>query len=421
MPSNDGWTMNIKQLALCFVALAVTSHSYAMVADNRYFPWYGQPYARTAEKRSNVNAELFFMTGNEAYGNSSKERKGIPEVWGTYDQKLASEALIALGITSPLLAQWQLQKVIEWNTNQKIEGQGVLLRGEWYLPFGFSLGASSGLMRVNCNQSFSLPRETRVTNLGLTTAQEEELDRERRLMNDLIGLTGTQWSETGALDTQLYLRWGGIWDYKLKSRQVDAGVFAGVYLPSAKQRDINNSASIPFGGNNQTGLFVGADLALELKEDVTFGMLVQLSNRLTGIQKERLPLKKENHLFGGTTGDVRVDQGVTFVWNPYFRFGDLQDGLGLHLGYTIASHASDVWTDVRQDKTIAVELNEIYTRSNWNAEYLSLHLFYDSGKVTHKDAILPIITFNWDIPIKFLGAKEVSKTHKIAVGLAFNF
>lgn len=412
--------MTTKHLMLLLGTLIVTTQSLAMVADNRYFPWYGQPYARTVEKRSNLQSELFFITGDDAYGDSSKEKKGIPELWGTYDQKLLSEAIIEIGLTTPLLAQWQFQRKIEWTVQQKIEAQGLSFRGEWALMNRLSVGASGGLMRANCNQTFKIPHVTK-KDLSLTPSQEEELDRERRAMNDLIGLTGTQWKKTGLLDTVIYFRWGGTWDYFLKSRQVDAGVTGGVYIPSSEARDINNAASIPFGGNNTAGLFVGGDFALELKEDWTFGMAMHLSNRFKKTQKRRLPVKKENHLFGATTGNVEVDEGVTFVWNPYFKFGDLQDGLGVHLGYTLAVHAGDVWTDKREDKTITVDLNNIYKLSRWDAEYLSLHVFYDSGKVTKTDKIRPIITFNWDVPIKVFAAKDVSKTHKIALGIAFTF
>jgi hypothetical protein len=412
--------MTTKYLMLLLGALTAATQSFSMAGDNRYFPWYGQSYARTVEKRSNFQTELFFMTGDEAFGNSSKEKKGIPEIWGTYDQKLLSEAIIAIGLTTPLLAQWQVQRVIEWDVNQKIEAQGLNLKGEWALTKRFSIGASGGLMRVNCNQTFKIPRVTR-NDMSLTPSQEEELDRERRAMNDLIGLTGTQWQKTGLLDTEVYVRWGGTWDYILKSRQVDMGAVGGFYIPTSEEREINNSASIPFGGNNAAGLFISSDFSLELKEDWTFGMSLRLSNRFKKTQKRRLSVKKENHLFGATTGDVEVDEGVTFAWNPYFRFGDLQDGLGAHLGYTLATHSGDVWTDKRTDKTITVDLNNIYDRSKWTAEYLSLHVFYDSGKVTKTDKIRPIITFNWDIPVKALAAEEVSKTHKIALGIAFTF
>lgn len=413
--------MTIKQVILVIAALVATSDSYAMAINNRYLPWYTQPFGRTLDIRSHVHGELFFMTGDKAFARSD-ETKGIPEVWGKYDQKLASEALLSMGIVNPsiLLAQWQTQKTILWDVDQKIESQGFAIDGEWALARGISFGGSCAFMRVNCNQTFSIPAVIR-SDMGLMPSQENQLDSQRRDMNKLIGITGTQWSETGFSDAEVYIRWGNVWDYKLKSRQVDAGIKTGFYFPFAKKRDEDNSASIPFGSNGLYGFFFSGDIALEVKEDWTCGMALQLSNHFSKTQKRRLPVKKENYLFGGTTGNVRVNPGVTVVWNPFLKLGDLRDGWNVHVGYTLSHHAGDVWTDKRDDTTITIDLNDIHKLSEWNAEYLSLYVSYDPSKVTKEYKIQPILTINWDAPIRMFAAEEVAKTHKIALGVAFDF
>jgi hypothetical protein len=412
--------MTIKQVMLVITALVVTTQSHAMSINNRYLPWYTQPFGRTIEKRSHLQTELFFMTGDKAFHQSSDESKGIPEVWGKYNQKTANDVLLFMNIASPLRAQWQAEKSILWDVDQKIESQGLTLKGEWTIGRGISFGGSSSLMRINCNQTFSIPFDTRKA-MHLTPDQENQLDSQRRAMNELIGITSTQWSETGLSDTELYVRWGNVWEYELKSRQVDAGIKTGFYFSSGVKRDEDNPASIPFGSNGMNGFFFGGDIALEVKEDWTVGMAMQLSKHFEKIQKRRLPVKKENYLFGGTTGTIEIDPGVTFVWNPFLRLGDLQDGVDAHIGYTLAHHAGDVWTDKRADKTITVDLNDMYKLSKWDAEYLSIYVSYDPSKVTKKDKVQPIITINWDAPVKVFVAEDVSKTHKIALGIAFDF
>lgn len=413
--------MTIKQAILIITALVATSESCAMAINNRYLPWYTQPFGRTLDIRSHVHGELFFMTADKAFAPSD-ETKGIPEVWGKYDQKLASEVLLAMGIVNPslLLAQWQAQKTVLWDVDQKIESQGFTFDGEWAVGHGISIGGSTSLMRVNCNQTFSIPSVTR-RDMHLTTDQENQLDQQRRDMNKLIGITSTQWSATGMSDTVLYLRWGNVWDYKLKSRQVDAGIKTGFYFPSGIKRNQNNTASIPFGSNGLYGFFFGGDIVLEIKEDWNVGMALQLSSHFSKTQLRRLPVKKENYLFGGTTGNVKVNPGVTLVWNPFLKIGDLRDDWIVHVGYTLSHHAGDVWTDKRTDTTIAIDLNDIHKLSKWDAEYLSLYVSYDQSKVTKKDKIQPILTINWDAPIRVFTAENVSKTHKIALGVAFDF
>lgn len=409
----------MKQVVLVITALVISSESCAMAINNRYLPWYVQPFARTFDTRSRVHGEIFFMTADKAFAHSD-ESKGIPEIWGRYDQRLASDVLIFMGITSPLLAQWQIETKILWDVDQKIESQGFAFDGEWFLGHGISVGGSGGLMRVNCNQTFSIPTVLR-RDMNLTPDQENQLDRERRAMNELIGITRTQWSGRGLSDTLFYVRWGNIWDYKLKSRQVDAGIKAGVYFPSAAKRDEDNPASIPFGSNGLYGFFFGSDIAFEIKEDWTIGVAMQLSSYCSSTQKRRLPVKKENYLFGGTTGDVRVSPGVTLLFNPFFRIGDLRDCWSAHVGYTLSHHAGDVWTDKRTDKTITIDLNDIFKVSKWSAEYLSIYASYDPSKIIKKHRLQPIVTVNWDAPIKVFVAEGVSKTHKIALGVAFDF
>lgn len=413
--------MTIKQVILVISALVAASDSYAMAINNRYLPWYTQPFGRTLDIRSHVHGELFFMTADKAFAPSD-ETKGIPEVWGKYDQKLSSEVLLAMGIVNPsiLLAQWQSQKTILWDVDQKIESQGFAFDGEWALTHGISFGGSCAFMRVNCNQTFSIPAVTR-RDMNLTSEQENQLDQQRRDMNKLIGIMSTQWSSAGFSDAEFYIRWGNVWDYKLKSRQVDAGLKTGVYFPLGVKRDQNNSASIPFGSNGLYGIFFAGDIALEIKEDWVLGMALQLSKHFSKIQLRRLPVKKENPLFGGTTGNVNVDPGVTLIWNPFLKIGDLRDDWNVHVGYTLSHHAGDVWTDKRTDKTIVIDLNDIHKLSKWDAEYLSLYVSYDSSKVTKKDKIQPILTINWDAPIRVFSAENVSKTHKIALGVAFDF
>lgn len=412
--------MTIKQVILVISALVATTQTYTMAINNRYLPWYTQPFGRTLDIRSHVHGELFFITADKAFAKSDEER-GIPEVWGKYDQRLVSDALISMGLTSPLRHAWQTQNTIIWDVDQKLEAQGFSFDGEWNIAHGVSLGASCAFMHANSNLTFSIPTVTR-TDLNLTVPEEHELDTQRRAMNELIGIKSTQWAKAGFSDVQLYLRWGNVWEYKLKSRQVDAGVKIGAHFPLAEKRDEDNPASVAFGSNGFYGIFFAGDLALEIKEDLTFGMALQLSKHFANTQVRRLPIKKENYLFGGTTGNVKVDPGVTFLWNPFLRIGDLRDGWSAHVGFTLTDHAGDVWTDKRTDKTITIDLNDIHKVSKWQAEYLSLYLSYDPSKVI-KDhrKINPIFTINWDAPVRVFVAEEVAKTHKIALGVAFDF
>lgn len=424
--------MTKKQLLSLFVLLAGASGLEAMVADSRYFPWYPHSYERTIKRRSICEAGAFFVTASSARGNEAKEHIGIPEIWGGYDQKQISDAIGIVGKTSSLLAQWQLQKVIAWDMKGKMEGQGGGLQFEFGFKNGFSFGGSIGAMHLTSDIRYSIPQVT-IRDMGLTASQQNQLDAERRAMNETLGFPYAQWSKSGFTDGEFHARWGFLTEYRLKCRKVDGGVFGGVLVPTGVVRDPNNPASVPFGGNGHVGFYGGLESMFEIKEDWELSVRVQVSKRLAKTQVERMPVNYESVLFGAVEGPVRVDPGATFLFTPAFTMHDLRDGFGAGAQYCMAIHGGDVWTDKRTDQSIPTTLGprysngywdnttSIYTKSQWAAEYCVLTIFYDPDRLTTDEGARPQVVFQWDIPINIFVAEEVSKTNTISLGLSFHF
>jgi len=434
--------MTKKQLLSFFMLLTGVAGLKASVADSRYFPWYPHMYERTVKKRSIFDAGAFFVTASSARGNESIEHIGIPEIWGIYDQKQLSDALGIIGQTTPLLAQWQLQGAIAWDVKGKIEGQGAYFQFEYGSKNGFSAGVTTSIMHITSDQRFILPtaikRGSRYDSnpkrdLALTPAQEEQLDAQRREIQELFGFVNAQWSATGFTDTEFHLRYGFLAEYCLKCRKVDGGVFAGVLVPSGVKRQPNNPASIPFGGNGHTGFYWGAESMFEIKEDWELSVRVQGSKRLPKTQISRLPVNYEPILWGALEGPVRVDPGFSFLFTPAFTMHDLRDGFGVGIQYCMAIHGGDVWIDERSDQTIPTTLNGLrgnsgsylieglYEKSKWSAEYVVATVFYDPDKLIKDDGIRPHIVFQWNLPIHLLVEEKVSKTNTISLGLSFHF
>ncbi len=410
----------MKKNIVIFLSIFLIKNFAAAVIDNRYFPWNNPPIIHTLEPYSGLRGDLFFVNGNDAFGDHSHEKKGIPEIWGLYDQKQMSDAIIFIGETSPLLAQWQILRNITWHVKQKLEGQGLQFSGEHALYKGLSFGYSTGFMHLFSDQIFVIPRSV-ITEMTLSVAQQEELDRERRAMFNQLGLTSSQWSTYGFLDTVLYARYGKTWEYKAKCREISLSLLGGVIVPSGQKRDFFNTASVPFGGNGATGFFIGTDNTFELKEDMTFGLSLQLTTRLTKKMKERLPVIQENYLFGALSGNVSVDPGVTTKIKPYLMLGNIRDGLDICVQYAYTNHSGDDWTDIRQDATIPSNLNGMFKKSQWESDYVSLTVLYDSGKVVKCDSLRPSLRFSWDIPMRLLSAHEVSKTNAVSLGIEVCF
>ncbi len=412
--------MSKKQLLGLLVVASFVSGLQAMVGDSRYFPWYQRFYDRTYERRSIVDVEAFFVTAGHARGTESLTHIGIPEIWGVYDQKQLSDALIMLGETTPLLAQWQYQMTIPWQMKEKIEGQGFSIVGELGGKHGFSFCFSTVVMHVTCSQQFLLPRQTRI-DMGLLPAQELELDSERRQMNEQLGFRNAQWSKSGMGDTEIYLRYGQVRDYPWKFRKIDVGGYVGALIPSGVKRDPNNPVSVPFAGDGHAGFFIGAEGFFEIKEDWNVGLRFQVNKRVAKTQNGRMPINNENVLYGAVEGPIRIDPGTTFIFTPCFRMGDLRDGWGASVQYLIAHHRGDVWTDERVNQTIPTTLGGLYKKSEWTAEYLAVNIFYDSDRVRTDDRVYPVLNFQWNIPLHLMAEKLVSKTNLVSMGFVFNF
>ena len=395
------------------VAFSFLTHSclFSTGFDNRFLPFVHEAVIRTVEQRSHLKAAPFFMIGDSAYGSGPKKKKGIPELSGPFDLRLLAHASETVGNANRLRPVWQTAYDILWDVHGKIQGQGVIFGGEY--SFGnLSFGASTTFLHLSSNQKFVLPRKTS-SDLYLTAADEVEIDENRRQTLKDLGFESCQWSDSSFTDTEIFVRYGWVKDYVLKCRQAGCGMKFGLLVPSASLRVQNNPASIPFGGDDMLGFFWGVDGAFELKEDMWFNFLLNLSSRFDKTQVRRLPVKGEPEIFGATQGDVRIDPGVTVEVSPALIFNKIRDRVSFKLQYLFTSHAGDVWSDRRTDKTISVDFSNIYNRSKWISEYLSCNVFYDYGTVTETKKLSPKIGFSWDIPVKFLKPRDVARTQRI--------
>ena len=62
---------------------------------------------------------MIFLTGDSADGSPTQKKKGIPELWGTFDQRVLTDASVAAGNINRLRPAWQSAD-IAWNLHGKI-------------------------------------------------------------------------------------------------------------------------------------------------------------------------------------------------------------------------------------------------------------------------------------------------------------
>lgn len=385
-------------------------------SDSRFIPWYQQTFLRDGAPFS-LRSQLFFVTGDNAYGSESVKKRGIPEVYGLFDQRQMGLAAQAVGAVNPLDPIWQLYNTVKWNMHGKIQGQGTSFSAEYKAHDYITLGIQTNFIHISSSQKFVLPVET-IQEMGLTAAQQIELDDQRRQLLRNLGFTDNHWSRKGFSDTLFYVRLGTSADYSYKCKFISLGTTFGLIAPTSKQRDIKHAAAIPFHAEDMAGFTWGIDAQSELKEDLWVGGYFSIGKRFSKIQERRLSVKGEAEIFGATQGDVYIDPGVTVSFSPFIRLNDIRDRFNFHLQYVYQFHARDVWSDKRINQTIPVTFTNNIKTSRWESEYLLFKIGYDYIENEEKNLEL---TFGWDIPLKFLKPEESVKAQKVSIGFEYNF
>lgn len=412
-----------------------TFHVYSMIFDNRYLPLYPRLFSRGSScmvncapgcapikcKLSNISADLIIFTGNSGYITDDKSG-GIPEIWGLYDMKNLANAIVDLGMPNPFMGtpfqNLADETLLPWRMKGKIQGQGVAFNYEQSINDNVWIGANWFAMHAFSRIEFFFDN----TILRLSAEELLSLDALRRSMQESVGLEAPCFSKGGFSDIDVYVRFGNVWHYTRKFRRLDAGVRAGILVPSGLTKEINNPASIPFGGNGFWGAYGCIDLEFEMKEDWKVGVWVRMSKRFSRIKDFRLTLAGEQPLFAVFPTATRIDPGLTFIASPYVLFEDLRDGLGIQGKYTLVVHEED---SIMQAYPMGTgpqpHVKWMNEASAWNAEYLTVNVFYDFARVRLEKFFAPIVSFMWDIPVQVLLAKRVSKTNRISLGVVFNF
>lgn len=411
--------MNMMKSGLAVLLLTSLSTVSARCYDNRFIPFYPNNGITTQEKRSFFKVDGFFVTAHESYGTEVKKKQGVPEVWGTFDQRVVTDASVAAGNSNRLRPAWQLVD-IPWKVQGKLQGQGFGISAEWNFFRNWSVGISSGFMHVSSNQKFVLPRDT-ARDLALTASDEEELDRNRRDTLIDLGFDSEKWADSGITDSKVYFHWTVMDSYVKKFRRAAVGFSFGALIPSAQKRDDANPAAISLGGQHIPGLCAGLDTNLEIREDLWFTLLFDISKRFTRTQTRRIPLKGEPEIFGATTGKIEVDPGVTLLVQPKLTFEDIQGGFGASLAYNFVYHARDTWQDKRDDTSLTIDISKISEQSKWRSEYVLFNLFYDFARVHPEKRFVPKLGLSWDIPIDLFGPLQVVKTQRVGLSVELVF
>lgn len=433
-----------KRIIIFSIFFLSVANLNAMVMDNRYFPLFSHLYTGAHKDKATVSTDLIFMTGGEAYAsgaiaNEADRIIGYPALFGKRKDKQGhidlNEVDLAIqeltGNSTLLTAPLETGKVAEVDIEAHLQAQGFSFSGNVPVTSHFSVGWSAMFMRVIGEARFSLNADTAsrrgvgVDDYGEQVQFVENLSRVQKAldMNDNV------WINTGAGDVVLYGSWYRSDQYKWKCRCVDFSMSLGVMIPVGATAELDNIASVPFGGGGHWGWFAAPHLELELRDDLKFGFMAQLSKRFKKIKERRVPILNEAPLFAPYKANIEVTPGTTISFSPYIVFEHVRSGFGVELKYTLTCHEGDNFVDARTDKTQAMKIRGLVAigadkkpinYSAWTQEYGTIKIIYDIGfgKDWH---YRPQFNFEWNVPLTYIAGENFGKTHGISLGCNFNF
>lgn len=408
-----------------------------MVFDNRFLPLMQRPALPRVCQPTRIFADGVFITADQAF-DPLQEQVPLPEIFGQFDLGLLGNALDRAGQPNPIRIQrpaWA-GKDIPFMLNGKLQAQGLSAAYQQEITSWLSVGVWGLILRSRSRWDYGLITGAVAgrtpTAIPLDAAGNAlEIDQLRRETFETMGLSCSLADQFGPGDTELYLRFVRDWDYAYKFRHIQLAFYLGALVATGVRRDIDNPASIPFGGNGHNGWFIAGLGYFEVREDFWLRLYVRVNDRVAKEQEERLPAGREPQPFGVVKAPVCIDPGATFIFSPYLLFEALRDGLGFGIGYYLINHQRDTWTDLRpQQEQEAVPVfikpnperpgQSVEERSKWGRDYISLLAFYDFD-VNNPEPVGPVLSLTWDVPTGWFVANRSFVAHRIIVGLQVNF
>jgi hypothetical protein len=409
-----------------FLTLLHTKFLNAMVWDNRYFPWFDHLYTGADSRKSNIDAQIFFLQGGDAFRYQSRSDRdeqiiSLTELYGQLDLVPVANALVRVGKPNPLPDDWQWISEIKALMPTSMEGQGGILSMYGAIAPHFGIGGSMLMMKLN-NFVNVLPSPDAINQLNLNTPGNMAVfDQTLQKIYKEINITSTCFQEIGIGDIVIYANFYDVHEYKYKFRKIDWGLWLGFIIPSGLKYNPTNLGSIGFGNQyGGWGWFAAPRAEFELRDDLKFGIMGRITQRFDTCFKGRIPFGKEQSLFAPVIGSIGVDQGTTFGVTTYFVFEDVRAGLGVQIQYTINHHENDTFYAKVPELEVSPKFMNSGYYSSWTDEYFSIKLFYDIAYDKFWKT-RPNVYFLWDCPMNHLFGKGFARTNKIALGCTVNF
>lgn len=435
--------MNARWIYL--LILACTSSSLmGMTYDNRFFPLLDKPIRRHEDACFFYRLQPFIMFAHDSSIREEEfddENSHLFDMEGGLYYNALHDSITLSGKSSQPLVHPDLLirgKNLWWSRPGRLDSAGLAFRWYYNLTKNIEIGGSSLLMGARSRFTTFLRTPGDIV---LTPGDKSDIQTSQTQFMDLSGIRSFLWTKFGLGDTDFYLRLGTHKKYFLRCKTIDAGIKLGMIAPTGVKHEIGNPASLPFGGNGHWGLYVDGAVDSELKDDLFAGFNLRFIHRFRDTKDIRLPLLKKGVpdrtedteesesmrdfkglplSFAPFIKRERIDPGFTFVFSPYVGFGDLRDGFGVQIGYTLILHSHDRLAPRREGEFPLIDRELFQHRSEWNREYVTVSLMYDLAKDQEYRGRAPLLSLDVDIPVDVLASKQSFRTYAVSLRIEWD-
>lgn len=411
-----------------FITILLYSLSALCMVDNRFLVpnLFQKPFLlHSHDRKHHLTIQPFAMTARSAFGqeNGIENENELFEVFGRYDQTEIDKALQLSGRTSSSLfrSDWQgYLGPLHWLMKGHFDVYGLGFHYRYDIHQYFSMGIIAAAMHANSRMETIKDRFS-MNQFIADPGNFRELFLLKNEMNELLDLCPGLWQKNAVADIDIYIRPAFTREYFLKCRRFDTGCRIGVLAPAAPERNINNPASVPLGGDRHWGMYVSLEGDFDVHEDIQMGFSLQFIKRFARTACHRMPAACEPDNYGAIIGIARVHPGLTIGFNPYVAFKEVREGLGFLLAYNLTAHSADNWHVLGAARKLHPNIPLVEKRSEWRSEHATIGAFYDCAYTSEVRQYEPVVSFTWDIPVDWLLAKRAFRTHGISFIVEMQF
>ncbi|MBL4587816.1 hypothetical protein JKY79_00550 [Candidatus Babeliales bacterium] len=257
----------------------------------------------------------------------------------------------------------------------------------------------------------------------------------RRDIHQELGLQGNLWSQTSIGDCEFHLALHKAWDHVLMCKKIQLSCRLGSVAPTGIERDDDYMSSVAFGNNGHWSIYGSLGAEVELKQNLTTGILTSIVFPLSHKDlQQRIAVYEEPSYLSPLKMDIKVQSGILWSVAPYVTFENLLQGANLHIKYTYMQHTKNKLTEINHDDPVKsyltradglfvdteglLQVKRLKEQNKWHEHYLTFEANYNPHLALKKWWYDPHFYALYNYP---LGGRGAAQNYHFEFGIVLHF